>query len=827
MITLEEARTFVTKVRPLLHVELSIEFADMPHTPALEFFEDSECFYNPAERMIHIGWKDLIEVYKVDGEEEFLALLKFRLGHEKQHVRSTATGPYAHGVQMGCEAVIDYIAKKEKICERPRGANGYPYFANVVLPGHGIYISWMALQNIVAGIFNAVEDGRIERIRSNRFPGFESLRLLARGRFWSEGTEEFQDYSMIRKDPVERLRILTNQVLCLATTQLFQKGFAAVYEGTRMMDDIKDLMPYIAAGVMAGRTRHMAENATEICRRLAPFIYEACKASEEDLKMKQAFEKMIADMIKALVDSMPDTGLSERDEDTDEGSLNSTFPSSDLVVTLDDETYDKLVRNTRKGGGSGGIMVTREHPLPEDESHEGSEGKESESGNGPEGPKGPSTPGTKGSTSSEKSKGPEGEENSSGNGSASPEGEGSSSGNGSNAPEGEIPKEEENSPGAGDKGTEGDGKEDGKEVPWEQEYARSESSPPSSGKSPEREEGSKNASKFDPKKASNASLNAVEKAMQEAAEKVTADMASQITNVNVNSTYEYRRDVRAKQAAKQKAEADTKPLRSSFAEEFGLDKDSFEELMRKYKVTDNLPPDLARRAAVLRRKNEMYFKSLSTPNVRFLDSGAIDPSRIFGLSFGDTEVFRKIGRDKKFDGCIYMLVDNSGSMRGGKRTEACKAAAVAEESFKGLIPLKIVAFDEDGKIFHEVIKGWNEQFPKNCSWNFCLHGRQGSGNEDGYDIQIAVKELLQRPEKRKLLIVLSDGAPGDTGLVKSSVSAARKKGVKVCGIYFEEGEVSDYGTKEFRDMYERDYICCSADKIDENLSRILKDFSRS
>ena len=783
MIALEEARAFVNKVRPLLHVELSIEFADMPHTPALEFFEDSECFYNPAERAIHIGWHDLIEVYKVEGEEEFLALLKFRLGHEKQHVRSTAAGPYAHGVQMGCEAVIDYIAKEEKLCERPRGANGYPYFANVVLPGHGIYISWTALQNIVAGIFNAVEDGRIERIRSNRFPGFESLRLLARGRFWNEGTEEFQDYSMIRKDPVERLRILTNQVLCLATTQLFQKGFAAAYEGTRMMDDIRDLMPYIAAGVMAIPTISGIKNG--MCLVVTHHtttgitVNEALPCVEKDMEIT---------LIKALVDSMPDTGLSERDEDTDEGSLNSTFPSSDLVVTLDDETYDKLVRNTRKGGGSGGIMVTREHPLPEDESPEG-----------PEGSKGPSDPGTEGSTSSEKS----------------------------NAPEGEAPEEEGSSSGAGDKGTEGDGKEDGREVPWEQECARSESSPSSSGKSPEGEEGSKNASRFDPKKASDASLDAVEKAMQEAAEKVTADMASQITNVNVNSTYEYRRDVRAKQAAKQKAEADTKPLKSSFAEEFGLDKDSFEELMRKYKVTDNLPPDLARRAAVLRRKNEMYFKSLSTPNVRFLDSGAIDPSRIFGLSFGDTEVFRKIGRAKKFDGCIYMLVDNSGSMRGGKRTEACKAAAVAEESFKGLIPLKIVAFDEDGKIFHEVIKGWNEQFPKNCSWNFCLHGRQGSGNEDGYDIQIAVKELLQRPEKRKLLIVLSDGAPGDTDLVKSSVSAARKKGVKVCGIYFEEGEVSDYGTKEFRDMYERDYICCSADKIDENLSRILKDFSRS
>ena len=86
--------------------------------------------------------------------------------------------------------------------------------------------------------------------------------------------------------------------------------------------------------------------------------------------------------------------------------------------------------------------------------------------------------------------------------------------------------------------------------------------------------------------------------------------------------------------------------------------------------------------------------------------------------------------------------------------EAAKAAAVIEEGFKGIIPMKIVAFDTCGPVIHEVIKGWDESQKLNCCWNFAKHGRNGCGNDDGYDILVAQKELLSRPEEKKLLIVL-------------------------------------------------------------------------
>ena len=188
-------------------------------------------------------------------------------------------------------------------------------------------------------------------------------------------------------------------------------------------------------------------------------------------------------------------------------------------------------------------------------------------------------------------------------------------------------------------------------------------------------------------------------------------------------------------------------------------------------------------------------------------------------------IFRKKGMDKKFDGCVYILLDNSGSMSGDKRTEACKAAAVVEGAFQGLMPMKIVAFDTQGCICHEVIKDWDEVTNNSCCWNFCVQGRDGGGNEDGYDIMIATREILARPERKKLIMVLSDGAPGNTGLVKRAVEDARKKGIEVYGIYFEEGCIG-YDADTFKRMYQKDYVCCELSQVDENLSKLIKKFSR-
>ena len=140
------------------------------------------------------------------------------------------------------------------------------------------------------------------------------------------------------------------------------------------------------------------------------------------------------------------------------------------------------------------------------------------------------------------------------------------------------------------------------------------------------------------------------------------------------------------------------------------------------------------------------------------------------------------------------------------------------------MPIKIVAFDEWGTINHEVIKNWDEVTNMNCCWNFWKRGRDGDGNEDDKDIRIATREILKRPEQKKIIVVLSDGAPSNTDETRLAIEEARKKGIQVSGIYFEEGTTDVYSS-DFVYMYQKDYVCCSLDQILPNLTKIMNKFA--
>lgn len=255
---------------------------------------------------------------------------------------------------------------------------------------------------------------------------------------------------------------------------------------------------------------------------------------------------------------------------------------------------------------------------------------------------------------------------------------------------------------------------------------------------------------------------------------------------------------------------------------------NFKEHKHAYKVDLPLPAELQAKGNAMHRKIENYFKSMKQPTARYRRSGILDKSRIAKIATNHTDIFAKKGKSKNADGAVYILIDNSGSMMGEKRTAACSAAAIIEEGFRGLMPIKIVAFDSWGSINHEVVKNWNESLPNNCCWNFCRHGKDGGGNDDQYDIAIASYELQKRPEFKKILIVLSDGAPSSVSGTSAAIDDARRHGIQVAGIYFEEGEIDPEGyASEFIRMYKKDYVCCGTDQIAENLCRIMEKFAHN
>ena len=738
--TLEDALAFAESIQNSVKIMNSIEFSDTT-APEINIYPDGMQFFSPSTNEIHIGVEGIVKLFKVPDNETFFAALNYICGHEWQHVHSTVSKIYSLAIAKGIEAVIEYIQFKEEGYKRRfRKTDDYKNCINDLRNEKGIYLSFGILSDLISNIANSIEDGRIERIRGNRLPGFANLCIIHRGYFWNNADLEFPPYADVENAPAKKLVIIMNEILSLATCQLYNKGFVTAYGDTPLIDEVRSFMPDIAAGVMSGRTRGIIASVTNISKKLAPYIYETCKISKEDEEARQALENLIKKLVKQIMDSLPEEGgISEADEDTDDGAPGSMFPVSDLKNALNKDGQKE--NQNKKDDGS-----------KQDNEENGSpDGKQNESDGGQEENDDDKSQASKDKKQSEKDK------------------------------ETGDPQKSPDDPGKQESGN-GEKEREDKHVD---------------------------------KNTCDEAQKAVLEAMKEAAAQTRVEIETNMSHINAATA-------KAKSHAAIKECVDkSDPVSSDEMKDIC----DFRENHREYKVISNLPPALEQRGKSLRRKNEQYFRSLSSPTITYLDSGSVDPGRIYGLAMGDTEIFRKKGQDKKFDGCAYILIDNSGSMGGLKRQEACKAAAVIEESFKGLFPFKIVAFDYRSCVMHEVIKNWDEVLRKNCCWNFCLHGREGWSNEDGYDIQIAERELLARPESKKLLIVLSDGAPGDTAYCKKAIEHARKAGIQVNGIYFEEGDYRDDQT--FANMYLKDYVCCELKDLDGNLNKIMKKFSRS
>lgn len=756
--------------------------------PSLHVYHDAHQFFDPDANAIHIGSHGPIEYFQVEDELTYESGLKFLMGHENEHVFSTATVPYQKGIFRGVQVIIEQIARIEGINKRFRNEKDYDVFVRTDLRAKNIYINVRTLTQLVGHIMNSVEDGRIERIRSLRYPGFALQRRYFRGIEWNQDVEYIPYDKMTNETHLETLIMVIHS---LATKNLFPKGFVMQYAGTPIMDEVLEIMPFVAKAVLAGKTRHMADNVVKIVEKLAPLIYDIYK---KNAAAEEAMAEMLKQLLSQLISALdPDKmhQLSEREEGEASQEECPVFEGmSDLVITLDDETFDKLQEQSKQNGNKGpGIMVRREHPKDEEKKGD-KDGKGS--GNGEEDDK---------------------KDEKNGKGSSKSAQKGDEKGN-SIGQKGDSSDEKGNASSDSNSDSDSTSSQSSQNATSDKPSLEESHNNTTSSMKPPSEEGSGSRGSGE----QGGSIEDVLEAMKEAAQKCREEASDDLSTIN-------RAVVSSSKSKTPVVENLDKPLTHADVKDV-MGHTRFEEVARKYKLDKHLPSVLNTRARAFRKKNERYFKSLSTPNITNLSSGGVDPSLIYGLTYGETNIFRKLGQDKKFDGCVYMLLDNSGSTMGAKRMEECKAAAVVEEGFKGLLPLKIVAFDYSGGVIHEVIKGWDESQKMNCCYNFAMHGRNGCGNCDNYDIDIAAKELLARPERKKLLIVLSDGAPADSEATRIAIANARKKGITVFGIYFEEGAIGAQANT-FKKMYEKDYVCVPANEIDETLTKLMIKFSRS
>ena len=217
-------------------------------------------------------------------------------------------------------------------------------------------------------------------------------------------------------------------------------------------------------------------------------------------------------------------------------------------------------------------------------------------------------------------------------------------------------------------------------------------------------------------------------------------------------------------------------------------------------------------------------------------SGRVHASSLHRLAVGDSRVFYKKEEHHSKDTAVTLLVDCSGSMGGSKIKIACEAAyalsAVLERinikhevigfttwGYHGEIPgfgRKVIRLEMEKAGFEfsrweglwmPVFKGFDERLTPTIKSRFAFMATAAGGfgdrlnnNVDGECVEIAARRLDQQRAARKVMIVLSDGAPCAQGdlyaqtayLIKVVKQIENSKSMEIVGIGIKDRSVERF-----------------------------------
>ena len=230
-----------------------------------------------------------------------------------------------------------------------------------------------------------------------------------------------------------------------------------------------------------------------------------------------------------------------------------------------------------------------------------------------------------------------------------------------------------------------------------------------------------------------------------------------------------------------------------------------------------LPPAFAERAKALHHRLDKLLRQQRERSAS-QRTGALSQRELWKVPLDAKDVFRRKAPPSKRETAFYLLIDRSGSMGAGigdgnsKLFTALATAAVLEEALKGIAYTKIVAFDGGtNAVEHCVIKDFDQKEIGSRCIDAMTQIAAGNGNKDGYSIRAAALDLAKRTERRKILMVLSDGLPSGyfseaeaIDDVRTAVQAARRRGLLVIPIIYTAR--TDENVDAYRRMYEKSMI---------------------
>lgn len=198
--------------------------------------------------------------------------------------------------------------------------------------------------------------------------------------------------------------------------------------------------------------------------------------------------------------------------------------------------------------------------------------------------------------------------------------------------------------------------------------------------------------------------------------------------------------------------------------------------------------------AVMRRRLERSLLAMNQSDYLTRQAGGkLDTKRLPDAFRGVDSVYRRRVDAIDHDTALLILIDLSGSMGGSKTEMTLRAAILVNEALRDSpVSLAIYGFsahqyfltEAETSRCHEIIrrakawrggayreealntvvfKGWGDAPGRAKATIGSIPNAIGGNNVDGESVLLAYHDLLRRPERRKILMVLSDGSPEAVG----------------------------------------------------------------
>lgn len=716
----------------------------------------------------------LPEMFVEKSYGEIFSALRALIGHESQHINSSDFEAFvAFQNDIG-----DYFYKKYKI----------PRFYG---------------QKVAKHLFNSVEDGRIEKILCNKLPGYTKHIKFLNGSFWEaqemKGNSELEDF--------------LHTITTYSVTGLYPKGFKDVYKGSKLHENMKKIEMDIQEGIDAVTCKQCVLICHDIIDKVEDYLVELLqdRSSEDE------------EFMRNIPDQNEFTTSEEKEKNTSDSVSTHFVPrkkkeekkeeSEQDQDQQDGEGSDSEEEKEQKGKGKGKGEKKEEDKESDEESasgkgEEGDEESEDDKGNG-----------------SEKSEDEESDEESEG-------------GSGGESDDEETDSESKDSEGDSDEESDD---ESGEEEGDSDSKSDSDSDNESDSES-EQEPEEENETDEIPESTNHYPTGITQPDEEDDLLEIDEEkIRAQMKEITDDIVEEAKSKLQEGKSSKKKSSKSEMSEEITPEELMEIENEYRTQTVKRFKeIKDfnrnhSLPVEIKNEGSKFRKEVEKIFRNKETFNLRAQRKGVLDTSKLYKFAMKDYNMFMKKGTPVTTDYAVFILQDGSGSMQeDAKEFQSAKAMAVMEEGLKGIIPFKVSTFSVDWNsrsVVHYTAKDWNENnLTSNYSYSFHRSRRATGGNKDGYSIRVATAELLRRPEKDRILIILSDGLPSDydegykEGMVdvKQAVKEARKKGIHVVSLIFGTEDFRDYNIDKYKFMYDKNIISCQPEQITNKLVKMLK-----